>query len=221
MMGWLFGSNEGPTPRETINAQKKEIKGLKATIESLQRQARVAREDREDYVHYLKREHAREIESIKDEADAKVRKAELTADERVRLAKESARDEIRMMRDHFNSETGELNRSIKDVDLEVQAAELALEKKHNSEKVSLETKLARAEANVSVESQRADDAEDLAKTIVTLLNDYKAEHETVVDLIFKKIPEVKLEKFNINVEVPSPVTVNSGSGKGGDQQKKS
>lgn len=222
-MGW-FSRNEDsdePSKSEVIKDLKSKVKGLESQLESERKGRRYDREDSAESARLAHKDYARGNEESAEKAAASVKKAKQDADEAVRLARIEARDEIDQYRIDADERVREAERSVRDVDLAVMEAEIAMQIKHNKEILALEIRVAKAEGNVKAESVRADASEVMTESIVALLNDYKEEHSDLVDSIFEKIPTVTLDKFNIQVTVPpAEVTVLNGGGQKQEQKNK-
>lgn len=222
-MGWFSRKEDSdePSKSEIIKDLKSKVKGLESQLESERKGRRYDREDALENARLNRKEFARGVGEAAGNAAFAVKKAKQDADEEVRLARVEARDEIDQYRIGADERVREAERSIRDVDLAVMEAEIAMQIKHNKEILALEIRVAKAEGNVNAESVRADASETMAETIVSLLNDYKEEHSDLVDSIFEKIPTVTLDKFNIQVTVPpAEVTVLNGGGQKQEQKNK-
>lgn len=222
-MGWFSRREDSdePSKSEIIKDLKSKNKGLESQLESERRGRKYDREDATEAKRLADKSHRIDMEDVSERTFRSVKVAKQEAEEQVRAAKAAARDEIEQHRIDADERVREAERSIRDVDLAVMEAEIAMQIKHNKEILALEIRVAKAEGNVKAESVRAESAEVMTETIVSLLNDYKEEHSELVDSIFEKIPTVTLDKFNIQVTVPpAEVTVLNGGGQKQEQKNK-
>lgn len=141
----------------------------------------------------LRRESRQEVIEAEDDADERVRDAEKDANKRVNAAEDK----------------------VQATDLAVSAAVLNVKEAHITEKCELEVMVAQ-------ESARADAAENLAaeraialENMTELMREFASTNGDFADSVVKKLPNVDLSKFNINVDVPAPeVTFVNGSNGG-------
>lgn len=219
-----FFERDEETSKLIIKGLKGENKTLVTQVKDLQKSATRTAEQTEDRIHSINRRHSQELTEVKDDAREEVREAQRDADDKVREAEDNASEEVRDAEKAADARVRLAEGKVQVTDLAVKKAVLEEREKHSSAETKLEVAIAVANGKASAEAARADAAESLVESIEGLLEDANDNHSDFTKLILAKIAEVKLDKFAINVEMPSPeVTVisNGGGNKGGgDNQGK-
>lgn len=221
-MKWLFGGPDEETSKMIIKGLKSENKSQLETIKSQAKAAKIVAERHDDELHTINRRNSKDLQEARDDAADAVRVAERDADDEIRQIKDDARDEIIKAEDAADKKVREALAKVENTDVAVKKARLEEQTKALESNTKLEVKVAVAEGNAKTEAARADAAESLVESIEGLLEDANDNHSDFTKLILAKIAEVKLDKFAINVEMPSPeVTVinSNGGNKGGEQKK--
>ena len=156
-------------------------------------------ESNRDYLALLAREQRDAIEEAEDSADDRVRASEKECDKKVREAEAKVQ----------NTEN-----AVKTAVLKEKETNLAATTK-------LEVAVAVAKGEASASEARAEAAEAIIETIQELMETGAENAQTTLELVIGKIAEVKLDKFQVNVDVPAPVMVNGAPQKqnGGEQKK--
>lgn len=189
---------ETQTAKKSVATLEKEVKSLKATIEELRDGRRRDEVYHERIVESVKYEHKNVVQGLKDEISS---------------LKTSHEQEIKNLR-----------------------SELAIEKSENQQETLLAIEQAGIDARAEVEkeidalrkeltealvNEAASDAavEAQESTIGSLQGQIEQQFE-MMQFIATKIPDVSLDKFNINVDI-APAEVNVVGGKPQDQAKKS
>lgn len=208
---------------ETIKNLRKDLQGERDGIHTIQRdhqlEVRGLREEIKDTLHScskdivdVKENAAKDIreaergalkttEEESEQADAKVKKAEAE----IKIVKDDSENKVRRMKEECGSRMGilktETEAKIKDVKLTAnKEAEEAMEKLIDGlqEEISdVQIVSARSEA-------RSEERLDTIESLKSQMTDYKE----FVKYAMTKLPDVKLDKFNINVDVPATTVVN-------------
>lgn len=215
----FFGRDE-ETSKLIIKGLKQENKSQVQEIKDLKKSAQRTAEDTEDRIHATSRRHSQELQELRDDTREEVKEAQRDADERVREAEDDASDRVREAEDAADKRIRAAEAKVEVTDVAVRKARLEEQTKSLESNTKLEVKVAVAEGKALTEAARADAAESLVESIEGLLDNANDNHADFTKLILAKIAEVKLDKFAINVEMPSPevTVINQGGNKGGDNK---
>ena len=213
-----------------IKDKKEDNKGLQKTLEgdndrlhNIQRTNRLEERNLREDIIDIKHRCVREVASVKEEvsievtnaeysakltvekskveADAKVKKAEAE----IKIVKDDSENKVRRMKEECGSRMGilktETEAKIKDVKL---TANKEAEEEMEELIDDLQDDLSEANENYARANSRAEERLDTIKSLKEQITNYKE----FVKYAINKLPDVKLDKFNINVDVPATTVVN-------------
>ena len=213
-----------------IKDKKEDNKGLQKTLEgdndrlhNIQRTNRLEERNLREDIIDIKHRCVREVASVKEEvsievtnaeysakltvekskveADAKVKKAEAE----IKIVKDDSENKVRRMKEECGSRMSilkeETEAKIKDIKL-TNRKEVEADNKVTIQ--ALKDELCEAEEDFARADSRAEERLDTVKSLKTQMEDYKE----FVKYAMTKLPDVKLDKFNINVDVPASTVVN-------------
>lgn len=154
------------------------------------------------------RQYLRELENEKEDA---VLDAEREAQKKIFAVEDAATKKVR-----------EAEAKVGNTDNAVKAAVLKVKEENLDTNTKLEVKVAVAQGETAAANARAEAAESLIETIQDLMESGAENAQTTLELVIGKIAEVKLDKFQVNVDVPAPVMVNGAPQQknGGDNKPK-
>ena len=181
----MFGLFESD---EVKGEKEKTVKELQATIKRLQTDAIRAAERVDDREHSTRRAHEREILELELNHDDSI--IELTRDQDKRCSELGSKILVleRAASDKEKNNQLAIDRAVQEcksrLAVPVETAAVALAKSQGETKVALES---------------ASAGNDIIETLEAQIES----QGTLIETLILKIPDVKLDKFNINVDVPA------------------
>lgn len=183
---------------------------------------RYTEESHEDALHRLSQAHETEIKEIQDEADAQVEDAQDEADAEIESAQKS-----------FDAETKKLETTVATLESKIRTLELQVKEKGEDARIAartasldareeagdeirdLQVKLATSQAAVATAKAEGNAKDIVIKALEKQLGTSEDRTNTQFETLVEKLPDVALDKFLMNIEVPVTVTQ-----KDNGQQKK-
>lgn len=226
----IFGSSESESELRTTNkALLKQLKAADVRIENLETEledqqhetyrshenyVRDLQEERADAEHRAERRTAERIEEIQEAADERVEEAEAKFEKQL----EDKDTQIAELQSQIRTLELAAEEESLDVDLQVQEGINEYKEEHQEEVTSLQVKLATSEGQTKTAQAETKSKDAIIAVLTTQLESRGEDVESMIDFAKSVAPKVSLDKFQINVEVPAPVTVQQKGG--GDQQQK-
>ena len=181
----MFGLFESD---EVKGEKEKTVKELQATIKRLQTDAIRAAERVDDREHSTRRAHEREILELELSQDDAI--TELTRYQSKRYGELGSKILVleRAARDKEKNNQLAIDMAVQEcksrLAVPVETAAVALAKSQGETKVALETATAKDQ-------------------VIAAYVEQNEEYQELIETLILKIPDVKLDKFNVNVDVPA------------------
>lgn len=187
---------------------------------------RARKEEREDELADINYDHKQELEAVQEECEEQVRDAQENADAEIESAQKSFDEETKRLKTRVaelesevrelkikNSEKGE------DTKLAIRAATLNAREEAADEINTLEVKLAVANAAVSTAKAEGNAKDIVIKALDKLLGVSEDRTNHQFETLVEKLPDVELDKFIMNIEVPVTVAQKGGENNAQKQNK--
>lgn len=186
---------------------------------------RARKEEREDELADINYDHKRELDAVQEECEEQVRDAQENADAEIESAQKSFDEETKKLKirvAELESEVRELkikaSEKGEDSRLAIRSATLDAREEAADEITALEIKLVTATAAVATAKAEGIAKEYVIKAFERALDRAEGRTSEQFEALVDKMPDVELNKFIMNIEVP--VTVAQKGGENNAQQKK-
>lgn len=217
--------------RSTNKALLKQLKAADRINESLQEQ--LDDQDHETYrshtleIRNMREDHEKEIREVRIARDFMMEKMETETDAKIeRAAKEnkaalSVKDtKVAELQSEINDLKLAKEEDTLDVDLQIQEGINEFKEEHGEEVSDLQVQLAKSQGETKAAQAETKSKDAIIAVLTAQMKSNHDDVETMVELAGNLAPKVSLDKFNINVEVPAPVTVTQKGGDNNKEQKK-